>query len=95
MVWSQMNNSIQKIELQISSLLVEYLEPRWVIDPANRIEVGASTNLTSDLTLDSFQVMEFLMEVEDELDIAVDVNSLSNVHTVSDLARIVAEQLGS
>ena len=90
-----MSDKIQKIEQQISSLLTEYLEPRWAVSPETKIEIGGSTNLTSDLTLDSFQVMEFLMEVEDSLDIAVDVNSLSNVHTVTDLARIVATQLNA
>ena len=51
--------------MQICRLLTHYLEPRWAADPRNRIEVSLATNLTSDLTLDSFQVMEFLMEVED------------------------------
>lgn len=90
-----MSNNIQKIEQQISALLTEYLEPRWAVSPETKIEIGGSTNLTSDLTLDSFQVMEFLMEVEDNMDIAVDVNSLSNVHTVNDLAQIVATQLNA
>jgi len=77
------------------SLLVSYLEPRWAADPDSRVEVSGNTNLTSDLTLDSFQIMEFLMEIEDELDLAIDMNKLSAVHTVSDLAGVVAQQLDS
>jgi acyl carrier protein len=80
-------------EQQIISLLVSYLAPRWEAEPQTRIEVTGATNLTSDLTLDSFQVMEFLMEIEDALDLAIDMNSLSDVHTVSDLAVLVASRL--
>jgi len=82
-----------EVEMQICALLTSYLEPRWAADPRNRIEVSGATNLTSDLTLDSFQVMEFLMEVEDAMDLAIDMNKLSEVHTVRDLAALVAQQL--
>jgi acyl carrier protein len=88
-----MNTKIPTMEEQLCALLVRYLEPRWTAEPRSRIKVDGATNLTSDLTLDSFQVMEFLMEIEDALDVAIDMNSLSEVHTVSDLARVVARQL--
>jgi len=87
-----LNAHQQAIEAQIKTLLERYLEPRWAQDPRNRIAVSGSTNLTSDLTLDSFQVMEFMMQIEDELDVVIDINSLSDVHTVSELAAIVAQQ---
>ena len=90
-----MNSKTTSIEDQVRSILVRYLEPRWAADPQSRIEVTGATNLTSDLTLDSFQIMEFLMEIEDSLDVAIDMNSLSDVHTVSDLAAIVAQQLNA
>jgi acyl carrier protein len=90
-----MNTDIATLEQQVCALLVHYLEPRWAEDPACRIDVSGATNLTSDLTLDSFQVMEFLMEIEDNLNVAIDMNSLSDVHTVSDLTSVVARQLGA
>ena len=43
--------------------------------------------------MDSFQVMEFLMELEESFDIMIDMNSLSNAHTVGDLAKVVSELL--
>jgi acyl carrier protein len=43
--------------------------------------------------MDSFQVMEFLMELEESFDIMIDVNSLSNAHTVKDLAKVVSDLL--
>ena len=90
-----MNSKTTSIEDQVRSILVRYLEPRWAADPQSRIEVSGATNLTSDLTLDSFQITEFLMEIEDSLDVAIDMNSLSDVHTVSDLAAVVAQQLNA
>jgi acyl carrier protein len=89
-----LNSTHESIEEQVRSLLVAYLAPRWEADPRTRIEVTGATNLTSDLTLDSFQVMEFLMEIEDAMDLAIDMNSLSDVHTVSDLAAVVARRAG-
>ena len=34
--------------------------------------------------------MEFVVEIEDHYDIAIDLESLSNVHTISQLAEVVA-----
>jgi len=90
-----LNSNNAELERQIRDLLVHYLEPAWAAEPQNRIAITGATNLTSDLTLDSFQVMEFLMEIEDALDVAIDMKSLSDVHTVADLAAVVARQLGS
>ena len=45
--------------------------------------------MVTELQLDSFQVMEFMLEVEDHFDIAIDLDSLSNIHTINDLAGVV------
>jgi acyl carrier protein len=89
-----LNTEVPDIESRVKALLIRYLEPRWAEDPRSRIEITGATGLTSDLTLDSFQMMEFLMEIEDELEVAIDMNSLADVHTVSDLAAVVARQAG-
>jgi len=90
-----LNSEAATTEDRVKAVLISYLEPRWEADPSSRIEIKSNTNLTSDLTLDSFQIMEFLMEIEDEIDIAIDMKSLSDVHTVSDLAAVVDRQLQS
>jgi acyl carrier protein len=90
-----LSHSIEIVESKISTLLLEYLQPIWEANPAGRTEISGTTNLVSDLTLDSFQVMEFLMEVEDEYDIAMDMNSLSEIHTVRDLAGAVLPLVGN
>jgi acyl carrier protein len=33
--------------------------------------------------------MEFLMELEESFDIMIDMNNLSNAHTVNELAKVV------
>jgi len=70
------------IEAEITRILVGFLkQPR---------PLGGDTDLIADLDLESVQVMELVMEVEDHYDIAIDLESLSNVHTISELAAVVA-----
>jgi acyl carrier protein len=84
-----LSETLNTVEQRIIELLLIYLEPVWAANPAGRTEITGNTNLVSDLTLDSFQVMEFLMEIEDEYDVAIDMNALSDVHTISDLSQVV------
>lgn len=58
------------------------------------VQVGAETLLASDLGIDSAQLMEVLLEVEDEFDISIPLNLLPNVYTVDDLAVEIDKLLG-
>ncbi|MEM8792431.1 MAG: acyl carrier protein [Pseudomonadota bacterium] len=49
------------------------------------VEVTLDTNIIGDTKLDSVAVMDFVMELEDELDITIPLNRLADVKTVSDL----------
>ena len=88
-----MNASFDEIEKQIGTLLDSYLKSSGHPELEAHGEITGATNLVSDFTMDSFQVMEFLMELEESFDIMIDMNSLSNAHTVNDLAKVVAELL--
>ena len=88
-----MSTSPEQIEKRIAELLTAYLEAGEHPELAAQGPVTAATNLVSDFTLDSFQVMEFLMEVEEAFDIMIDMNSLADTHTVGDLAARVGELL--
>ena len=88
-----MSTSNQEIEVRIQKLLASYLESSNHPELEKHGEINLDTNLVSDFTLDSFQVMEFMMELEESFDIMIDMNSLSNSHTVKDLAKIVASEL--
>jgi acyl carrier protein len=88
-----LSNHIDEIESRIKRLLASYLESSKHKELETHGEISGNTNLVSDFTLDSFQVMEFMMELEESFDIMIDVNSLSNTHTVSDLAKVVSKEL--
>jgi acyl carrier protein len=51
--------------------------------------VTGDTDLVADLGLDSLQVMELLMELEDAFDISIPVNVMADVRTVGELAAAV------
>ena len=52
----------------------------------DRVEIGEDTDLLADLSLDSLQVMNLLLHIEDRFDISIPVNILPDVKTVKDLA---------
>lgn len=53
--------------------------------------IGPDVNLIEHLELDSMKVLDVVMEIEDELDVSVPLNTLVDVNTVSELARLVSE----
>jgi acyl carrier protein len=48
--------------------------------------VGETTELVADLGLDSVQVMELLLQIEDRFDISIPLNIMPDVRTIKDLA---------
>jgi acyl carrier protein len=80
-----LQGNLADIEAEIKGILAAFLK-----DPP---PLSGETDLIADLDLESVQVMEFVMEVEDHYDIAIDLESLSNVHTVAELAAVVAASL--
>ncbi len=84
-----MNNSTETTATKLAEILTEYLKNNWVKSPSSKQTITASTNMVADLQLDSFQVMEFMLEVEDHFDVAIDLESLSNIQTINDLATVV------
>ncbi len=84
-----MNTRFDEIENRIKDLLASYLESSGLPELEQHGAISGNTNLVSDFTLDSFQVMEFLMEMEESFDIMIDMNNLSNAHTVNELAKVV------
>jgi len=49
-------------------------------------EIDFDAALTSDIGLDSVQIMDLVMEIEDELDISVPIEVLAEVRTLNQLA---------
>jgi acyl carrier protein len=51
--------------------------------------LSATTDISTDLNIDSVTVMDFVMEVEDDFDIEIPLNVLSETRTIADLAKVV------
>ncbi|MGD9850320.1 MAG: acyl carrier protein [Nitrospirales bacterium] len=47
--------------------------------------LGEETELVTELGLDSMQVMQVLLKIEDRFDISIPLNNLPNIRTVKDL----------
>lgn len=84
-----MNNSTESVGDTLAEILTEYLKNNRADSPSSKKAITAATNMVTELQLDSFQVMEFMLEVEDHFDIAIDLDSLSNIQTIMDLANVV------
>ena len=69
------------VEVTLMRLLGNTLGDAAVLSPA--------TDLVGDLGLESIQVIEYLCEVEDHFDLAIDEATLADVHTIADLAAVV------
>ena len=84
-----MTLSTDAVGVQLAEILTEYLRNNSVDTLASNKTITTATNMVSDLQLDSFQVMEFMLEVEDHFDVAIDLESLSNTQTIQQLAEVV------
>ena len=80
-----MNDTANQIEKQLEQLLAKHLE--------NPSDLDSETHLARDLGLESVQVMEYVVDIEDHYDISIDLKSLSDVHTMGDMTTVVARIL--
>ena len=76
-----MSDTQTSVEDQLLELLGHTLGDTSALTPA--------TNLVGDLGLESIQVIEYLCEVEDHFDLAIDEATLADVQTIADLAAVI------
>jgi nodulation protein F len=69
------------LEDQLAAMLGSYVEQDT---PA----ITADTEIAS-LGVESVRIMEFIMDVEDEHDISIDLEQLGRIHTIAELAAVV------
>lgn len=55
------------------------------------VVLNDDTNIVRDLGLDSVAVMDFVMEIEDRLDISVPLDRIAEVETIGDLVATVSQ----
>lgn len=53
------------------------------------VEVTPETNLITQLAIDSIKLLNLIMELEDNFDISIPLNALTDVLTVRDLANLI------
>ena len=75
-----MNEILTKLQALLGELL-----------PEDQQMIDTDTAITS-LGLESIRVMEFVLEVEDHYDIAIDMDSLAAIVTLADLAAVVVRE---
>jgi acyl carrier protein len=61
-------------------------------NPRN-ISLRPETKITSELNIDSVEVMDLVMEIEQKFDIDIPISMLSDVETIGDLASVVATRV--
>ncbi len=57
------------------------------------IKLVATTDISSELNIDSMAVMDFVMEVEDHFDIEIPLNVVAETRTIGDLAAVVEKRM--
>lgn len=58
-----------------------------------QIALSAETSLGSELNVDSVEVMDLIMEIEDKYEIDIPINLISDVERIEDLANLVLERM--
>jgi acyl carrier protein len=76
---------------EVVATIIELLAPI----AGNRVAViDEQTGLTSELGLDSLQVMDLVVAIEDHFDISVPINALAELKTVGELALLIGNIAG-
>lgn len=65
-----------------------------LLSPYNKggVKLSAATDIPAELNIDSVDIMDFVMEVEDFYDIEIPLNVVSETRTIGDLANVVAKR---
>lgn len=58
-----------------------------------QIPLSAETSLGAELNIDSVEVMDLIMEIEDKFNIDIPINLISDVERIEDLARLVDDRM--
>lgn len=67
-----------------------------LLEPYNKLgkPLTSDTLLTSDLEIDSVDMMNLTMEVEDHFNVDIPINALAEVNTIGDLVTLLMQRTG-
>ncbi|MBS0959456.1 MULTISPECIES: acyl carrier protein [Acetobacter] len=71
----------------VSALIIQKL----LDNPKVPRDINGDCKIMEDLAFDSLAVMNFVMEIEDTLDVSVPLDKLADVRTVDDLAKCIVD----
>ncbi|CAI9122196.1 acyl carrier protein [Brytella acorum] len=70
----------------ITTLIIDKL----LANPKVPRDINSDSKIVEDLAFDSLAVMNFVMEIEDALDVSVPLDRLADIRTIHDLATCLA-----
>lgn len=76
-----MTDTIESVSKTIIETLLE--------NPKVPRNISGDSKIIEDLEFDSLAVMNFVMEIEDKLDVSVPLDRLTDVRTIQDLAEAI------
>jgi len=59
----------------------------------NKIPLTPETNILMDLELDSLDIMDLIMDVEDKFDVMISSRDLTYIRTINDLALAIRDKV--
>ena len=71
---------------ELDQEIMQTLLQRLARFPIKSGALTPQTDLAADMNIDSVNMMELLMEIEDNFDVSFPLNMMANVNTVQDLA---------
>ncbi|CUW46817.1 acyl carrier protein [Novacetimonas hansenii] len=69
----------------VSAIIVQTL----LANPKVPRDINGGSKIVEDLAFDSLAVMNFVMEIEDKLDVSVPLDRLADIRTIDDLAACI------
>ena len=69
----------------ITALIIQKL----LKNPKIPRDVNGNHKIMEDLAFDSLAIMNFLMDVEDTLDVSIPLDKLADIHTINDLSNCI------
>ena len=74
---------------KLKSIIQPYLDE----DEVEVNEITLHSNLIQDLGLDSFYVIDLIIDIETEFDITIDNDQISQFETVESVVRVIEEKM--
>jgi acyl carrier protein len=83
------------MSIEIIKKLKSIIQPYLDEDEVDVNEIKLHSNLIQDLGLDSFYVIDLIIDIETEFDITIDNDQISQFETVESVVRVIEEKMAA